>query len=461
MLNHRPNILFIISDDHRHDAIHALAADSPTGDTALQTPQLDKLISRGTAFRRTHIMGSMTDAICAPSRAAILTGVNPLLATREYYIPVRNGLMDLNPDLPILPEVMREAGYNSYGIGKWHNDAASFNRGFADGSQIFLRGMSDHWQPPLHHYDPSGEYAANASYHGDGFSSTIFSDAAIDYLQNYRSDNPFFLYVSYTAPHDPRTAPAEFAALYNEQDINLPENYLPEHPFDNGEMQVRDEKLAGWPRNKQEIRQHLADYYAMITHMDHEIGRVLESLHETGLQDNTIVVYVADHGLAVGQHGLMGKQNLYNHSIRVPLILSGPGIPAGKQINALHYSFDLFATLCAMTGNAIPTTVEGQNLLPLINSTQSSLYDTIFCLYDDIQRSVSDGDWKLIHYRYSERRAAGTNCKQLFNLRQDPWELNNLADDPEHTKTQQHLEQALSEWQQRIKDPLHNKQITA
>lgn len=454
MPNQRPNILFIVSDDHRHDAIQALAADSPTGDTAVQTPALDALLNSGAAFRCTHIMGSMTDAVCAPSRAALLTGVNPLAATQKNYIPVANGLMALNPALPLLPEIFREAGYASYGIGKWHNDKAGFNRAFADGSRIFLRGMSDHWQPPLHQYDPSGEYHDSNGYNGNGFSSTIFSDAAIDYLQSYQGEQPFFLYVSYTAPHDPRTAPAEFAARYDTQDIKLPENFLPAHPFDNGEMQVRDEKLANWPRNEQEIRQHLADYYAMVTHMDHEIGRVLECLRINHFADDTIVVYVADHGLAVGQHGLMGKQNLYNHSIRVPLIISGPGIPAGKRIDALHYSFDLFATLCAMADIPAPATLEGRNLLPLIEGSQMSLYDTVFCLYDDIQRAVSDGEWKLIRYRYSTRRAAGTNYTQLFNLSQDPWELNNLSDKAEYTEPRQRLERELSAWQRRVNDVL-------
>src|SRR5439155_24083768 len=112
--------------------------------------------------------------------------------------------------------------------------------------------------------------------------------------------------------------------------VALPPNFLPEHPFDNGELRVRDELLAGFPRTPDEVRRHIADYYGMISHQDAWMGRVLAAA-----PDNTIVVYTADHGLALGQHGLMGKQSLYDHSIRVPLIVSGPGLPSGRRVDAL------------------------------------------------------------------------------------------------------------------------------
>ena len=456
----RPNVLFIISDDHRYSAIGSLAQDIATGDKHVRTPALDSLAANGVAFRQTHIMGSTIDAVCAPSRAAILTGVNPMKATLEPFTPAANGLMALNPKLPILPEVLRESGYDTYAIGKWHNDTASFNRGFADGTRLFFRGMSDHWQPPLHEYDKDGRYEADAAYHGDGFSSDLFANAAVDFLRNKAKPDmaPFFLYLSFTAPHDPRTPPTDFAQMYDPDIVALPENFLAEHPFDNGEMTVRDEQLAPWPRTPEIIRQQLADYYGMISHMDSTIGKVLHTLDATDFANNTIVVYVADHGLGIGQHGLMGKQNLYDHSIRVPLIMRGPSLPSGLKVDVQHYSFDLLPTLCKLTDTPIPDPIEGQDLNHVIQRPESppQLYPTLFAFYDDIQRSVKDSRWKLIRYYYSERRAAGSQRMQLFDLKNDPWEMHDLIADLTYQTHRDRLLNELTQWQRQIGDPLLN-----
>src|SRR5690606_10210507 len=123
-----------------------------------------------------------------------------------------------------------------------------------------------------------GKYPKSAQQTSDVFSSELFAGAAIDFLKAYRSEKPFFLYVALTAPHDPRTPPDEFRALYDPERLSLPENFLAEHPFDNGELQIRDEKLAPWPRTPEVIRQHLADYYGMISHLDAQVGRILEAL---------------------------------------------------------------------------------------------------------------------------------------------------------------------------------------
>src|SRR5699024_1231334 len=143
-----------------------------------------------------------------------------------------------------------------------------------------------------------------------------------------------------TSPHDPRLAPQKFRDLYDAKELSLPGNYMPVHPFDNGEMHVRDEGLAKLPREQQEIREQLADYYSMISHMDAEIGRILKAVREKGIERETIIVYTSDHGLACGQHGLIGKQNLYDHSIRIPFIIKGPDIEAGKVVDALACQMD-------------------------------------------------------------------------------------------------------------------------
>ena len=179
------------------------------------------------------------------------------------------------------------------------------------------------------------------------------------------------------------------------------------------------------------MRQHIADYYGMITHLDAEIGRILEALESSGLAGNTIVIYCADHGLAVGQHGLMGKQNLYEHSLRVPLILRGPGIAAGQRSDALCYLHDLYPTLLERAGCALPETNEGYSLNALLAGERSRHRRSLFGAWQQVEghpdarphmRSLRGERFKLI-----ESRVSGAAHTQLFDLQADPNEMNNLA----------------------------------
>jgi len=442
-MSSRPNILFIIADDHRRDAIGGM------GNSTVKTPTLDSLMARGTTFRQTHIMGSLVGAVCVPSRAAVLTSANLF----------RSGMQQINRDLAVWPQVMREEGYHTFATGKWHNDRETFTHSFADGAKIFFGGMSSHLDVPVFDYDPSGTYPNKAKYSGEKFSTELFADSSVQFLHDFDAENPFFLYLAFTSPHDPRTPPAEYAAMYPPQDMPLPENFLPEHPFDNGEMRIRDEVLAPFPRAPEIVQQHIADYYGMITHMDAEIGRVLQTLEVTGHLENTIIIYTADHGLAVGQHGLLGKQNLYNHSIRVPSIFAGSGIPEGLTVDALTYLYDVFPTVCDLTDVTCPDTTEGRSLVPLMDGSVETVRDTVFAAYRDIQRTVSDGRWKLIRYYVSKETGAGTHCIQLFDLAQDPWETANLADLPEHTERIRSLAAELKRWQTETNDFLKDAPV--
>jgi arylsulfatase A-like enzyme len=271
----------------------------------------------------------------------------------------------------------------------------------------------------------------------------MFASAAVDFLrQRKTAGNPFLAYVAFTSPHDPRTAPAQFAAMYSPDKVSLPRNFRPEHGFDNGELKVRDELLAGFPRTEAEVRRHLADYYAMVSEVDSQIGRVLDTLDSTGLAENTLVVFAGDNGLAVGQHGLMGKQNVYDHSVRVPLVLRGPGIARGRRDPSLVYTFDLFPTLCRQAGLPVPSTVEGRDLFT------GPRRDSIFCAYRTFMRSVrTKDDWKLIRYTVN-----GTERVQLFNLRTDPDEMNDLSTQQPRRVAQ--LRTRLAQWQREQDDIL-------
>jgi arylsulfatase A-like enzyme len=228
------------------------------------------------------------------------------------------------------------------------------------------------------------------------------------------------------APHDPRSMPRRFQEMYDPQAMPLPGNFQAEHRIDTGDLKIRDELLAAWPRQPEEIQRHLAEYYAMISHLDDALGRLLTEMADRHLLDNTIVVFAADNGLAVGQHGLMGKQNLYDHSVRVPLILAGPGIPKGETRNGLVYLLDLFPTLCDLAGIETPASVEGQSFAANLSNPGRPARDWLYLAYGSSIRGVTNGEHKLIEY-FAPGNPEGGRATQLFDLRRDPLETVNLA----------------------------------
>jgi arylsulfatase A-like enzyme len=446
-MKRKPNILFFFTDDQRFDTIAGL------GHPAVRTPNLDRLAARGTAFTHAHIPSGTSGAVCMPSRAMLHTG-------RSLY-HIEGAGQSIPPDHAMLGETFRENGYRTFGTGKWHNGTASYARSFTDGGEIFFGGMEDHWNVPACRFDPTGAYDRIAPkcedpYHGKGVrtyacdhvtpgkhSSELFCDAAISFLESV-GDDPFFAYVSFMAPHDPRVMPDRFREMYDPDAIELPPNFMRKHPFVAELFKGRDENLAAHPRDPAEIREHIADYYAMISHLDHEMGRVLDALDKAGRADDTIIVFAGDNGLALGQHSLMGKQNCYEHSNRVPLLFAGPGIPAGQRRDAYVYLFDIFPTLCDLACLDIPATVEGQSLVPALEADER-IRDHLFFGYCDNQRAVKDRRYKLIEFALRGRRFT-----QLFDLEQDPWETHDLSADPAHrerlTSLQDLLRQTAREW---------------
>jgi len=421
----RPNLLFLFSDDQRADTIAAY------GNPHIETPHLDRLAREGFSFRRTYCMGSTHPAVCQPSRAMLNSG-------RSLY----RAPLDLR-GVKILPEVLRESGYTTFGTGKWHNGRPSFARGFSEGRAVFFGGMSNHRRVPVVDLKADGGFTGQRI--GDHFSSELFADAAIDFITRQPADRPFYCYVAFTAPHDPRMPPPPYDQRYRPQEMPLPKNFLPQHPFNNGWMTGRDEALAPWPRTPEVIRAQLADYYGMITHMDAQIGRILAALRFSGQADNTIVVFSSDHGLALGSHGLLGKQNLYDESMHSPLIFWGPGIPKHGSSDALVYLYDLFPTLCGLAGAATPRGIDGQDLGPLWRGEKTSLRNSLFTAYEDVQRAVRDDRWKLIRY-------PKINKSQLFDLTNDPYEMTDLSSAPEQVATLRRMTGLLRRWQQRVGD---------
>lgn len=441
----RPNILFFFTDDQRFDTIRAL------GCGAVQTPAIDRLVARGTAFTQAHIPGGTSGAICMPSRAMLHTG-----RTLFHLEGAGQGIPDAHV---MMGEHFQAHGYRTWGTGKWHNGPASFARSFSGGAEIFFGGMDDHWNVPVFDFDPSGVYDAVLPQCPDAFrsnevkwrrgdhvaagkhSSELFADAAIRYIEGYDASDPFLMYLSFMAPHDPRTMPKAYLEMYDPEQIALPRNFMGGHPFDNGDLKGRDELLAEFPRDPNAIRKHIAEYYAMISHLDAQIGRVMDALEASGRAEETIVVFAGDNGLAVGQHGLLGKQNMYEHSIRVPLIFSGPGVPVGERRDAFVYLLDIFPTLCDLAGLDVPETVEGTRLTPAMADENEPVRETLFAAYRQFQRMVKDDRFKLIEYAVDGRRTT-----QLFDLETDPLEQCNLAGSAHYVDRVIALRKHMFEW---------------
>ena len=229
----------------------------------------------------------------------------------------------------------------------------------------------------------------------------------------------------FDAPHDPHIVPNDFPIRYDPATMPLPPNFLPQHPWDNGEMVNRDEQLLPWPRTPEKVREMNAEYYRYISYLDAQIGRILDALDASPHAKNTIVVFAADSGVARGSHGLIGKQNVYEHSMRVPLIIGGPGIPAGKRTDAMCYLFDVLPTLGKLCGVAGPKTSEGIDFTASLDDPTKPARPQLLFAYRNVQRAVRDDRWKLIRYPQVDKT-------QLFDLRNDPHEVTNLADKPEH-----------------------------
>src|SRR4051794_15358753 len=418
----RPNILLLFADDQRADTIGAW------GNPHIRTPNLDRLARRGASFRGNYCFGSNSGAVCVPSRAMLMSG--------RTWFDVPHDLRGVR----LLPELLREAGYETFATGKWHNGEESFVRAFPRGRSVFFGGMADHTQVPV--ADVRGGRVVGRRIAGK-FSSEQFADAAIEFLRSRSDPGPFFCYVAFTAPHDPRNPPEPFREMYYRDRPPLPQNFLPRHPFDNGILKdIRDENLAPYPRTREVIGDQLCEYYGLMTHLDEQVGRILAALEASGHAEDTIVIYAADHGLALGSHGLLGKQSLYEHSMRSPLILAGPGIPAGRSTAAFTYLFDLFPTICTLAGVKLPDGLAGRDLRPLWEGEGAKVRESVFLPFSDLMRSVRDERWKLIVYPQ-------INHRQLFDLRDDPHEMRDLAGVPGHEPEIARLAALMRSWQEK------------
>jgi arylsulfatase A-like enzyme len=442
----QPNILFILSDDQSFETVRSL------GLTDIHTPNLDRLAASGAMFTHAYNMGSWSPAVCIPSRTMLVTGQS-LWRSRAVY--ERTGLEMAAGRL--WPQLLERQGYSTWFTGKWHvntdaartfNTARNIRPGMPkDAKQGYnrpLAGQPDNWSPS----DP----AFGGFWEGGRHWSEVTADDAISFLGESKQDGrPFFMYVAFNAPHDPRQSPGEFVDQYPLARIEAPENFLPEYPHSEligSGRNLRDEKLGPFPRTRHSVKVHRQEYYAMITHMDAQIGRILDALEASGQGQNTWVFFTSDHGLAVGRHGLFGKQNMYDHSLRVPFIVAGPGVPSGRRISTPIYLQDVMPTTLELAGAEKPAHVDFRSILPLLRGGKSpAARNDIYAAYLDLQRAVMHDGWKLMLYPKAQ-------TARLYHLDEDPLEMRDLAADPQFAPLKRHLFKRLLEQQKEFGDSL-------
>lgn len=438
----QPNIVFIFADDMSYETIGA------AGMLDIDTPHLDTLVESGASFTHAYNMGSWSGAVCVASRTMLNTG-------RFVWDAQRTDLSSNAANNGMWSQRMKEAGYQTYITGKWHvaADAASL----FDVAKHIRKGMPKQ-TPEGYNRPKSPEDYANGwkpwetkyggFWEGGTHWSEIVANDSVEYLETAaKSDKPFFMYLAFNAPHDPRQAPKEYVDRYPLERIQMPENFLEQYPYADKicGLKLRDEKLMPYPRTEYAVKVNRQEYFALITHMDDQIGRILDAVKATGKADNTYIIFTADHGLAVGHHGLTGKQNMYDHSVRVPFMVVGPDVEPGVQIDTPIYLQDLMATSLDLAG-ASTEDIDFKSLLPLLRGDRSEHYSAIYGAYLNRQRMVTQGDWKYISYPTAK-------VERLFNLKKDPNEMNDLASNPEYTSKLEELRVALSEMNEALNEP--------
>ena len=450
----KPNIVLIYTDDQSFNTIASL------GHPILKTPNIDKLVEEGVTFTNAYNQGAWHGAVCVASRTMLNSGRflwhAREIETRYNDEKQTNASQRENMEAGFWAPLLKTSGYKTYFSGKWHvavppekvfdrvdlirggmppTVETSYNRPVEDSDDV--------WSP----FDP------NFKGHWDGGQhwAEALAESSMKLIKEAsQSEEPFFMYLAFNSPHDPRQAPKEFVDRYPEEEMDVPANFLPEYPYKDVmgcPASLRDEKLAPFPRTEFAVRVHRREYYAIISHMDVQIGRILEALEKSGKRDNTYIFLTSDNGLAIGSHGLFGKQSMFEHSMKVPLIVLGPGIPKNKCIETPVYLQDIVPTSLELAHVEKPEHIQFKTLMPLIRGETSRHYDAIYGAYTQQQRMIRKDDFKLVIY-------PNGNIVLLFDLKSDPDEKINLADKPEHEKHVQKMLHELREMQENFGDSL-------
>lgn len=440
----QPNIIFLFADDLSYEAVGSASKG------LVKTPNLDKLGDQGCTFSQAFNPGSWTPAVCVASRTMLETGRSVWKAAK--YKPKKD------TDQPLWSQLMKSAGYETYFTGKWHVNGLDPRNLFdhtgtvrggmpqqsSDGyARKFAKGETDKWTPDNTKY---GGY-----WEGGRHWSEVAADEACGFIDKASGeDKPFFLYVAFNAPHDPRQSARQYLNLYPVNKIPLPAAFLPEYPYKDQigcGKKLRDEKLAPFPRNEMSIKTNRREYYSIISHLDAQVGRILDQVKKK-VKGPTYIIFTADQGLSVGDHGLMGKQNLYEPSIRVPFFISGPGIPARATVNTPVYMQSILPTTLELAGKEKPESIVFESILNMAKSGKGDDDRDVYGAMFDSQRMIRTGDWKLLMYPKA-------NVIRLYNRKIDPAEIKDVAHERENIPVIRDLYKRFKELQKQNDDVLN------
>ena len=463
----RPNIIFFITDQQRADTINAL------GTPWIITPNLDRLVREGTSFTKCYT----TSPVCVAARASLFTG---------YYPHSTGTFTNFQPWQPSWVKMLADSGYHCVNMGKMHinpyDELAGFHQRYPIENKdrpLFLdehkRAWHDEWDKALHarklvkptrytrlENDPEGFLKAQGCFpwdlDEDMHADMFLGDMALWWLKERQSDAPLFLQIGFPGPHPPYDPAPKYLSLYDDIDIPVEEisdEQLNSQPQaiknlrkDMKELNIDSIAWIDKPHKDQliKIRKH---YAANITMIDEKIGQIMGVLEQQGYLENALVIFTSDHGDALGDHGCIQKWNMYESSVKVPLIFWSPQfVPAGKKSDELVQLFDVAPTLLEKTTVSIPESWEAKTLWPLING-ESNGRDVVYSelARDHIQRTSEymimrrDKKYKLIWYTDDE-------FGELFDVVNDPDEKINLWNEPEYISTRDILLQELKDWLQ-------------
>ena len=418
----RPNVVLFLPDQMRAQAMGCAS------DPNVRTPHIDALARQGVHFRNTLA----NTPVCCPARAILQTGM----------YAHRNGMMAndlrLREDLTTIAEVLRGQGYRTGFVGKWHLDGGPRQPGFVppgprrQGYEFWAANQCSHRHFDAHYFRDHPDPIPMGKFETEGW-----TDLGLEFIEAGRKDErPFFLNIQLGPPHDPYKAPPEYEALYDPEKITLRPNW----------------KQGDGPRSPR--RQEIASYYAMVTAIDGQVGRVMKALDEWGMADDTIFVFTSDHGDMLGSHGLRLKRKPWEESIRVPGIIRYPRqVRAGREEQALFSHIDMVPTLLSLCGAPAPPGVQGTDLSAVVTGASTSANDSVyFQIFGPYENTGVAGGWRGVRTarhmfaRYRDRPWV------LYDLAKDPYELNNLAGDPAAKPLVEEMDRRVAAWMERTGD---------